>query len=71
MSFIPLSLIVYCYISRDLYLDGNDLECEGAMDLIKQCVSQAEEEAFARAEEARLKAEAEAEAALAGKRYSL
>ncbi|XP_059164171.1 uncharacterized protein LOC131947100 [Physella acuta] len=38
---------------RELYLDGNELECEGAIDLIKMCVSQAELEAFEREEEAK------------------
>nr|KAG5698008.1 hypothetical protein BaRGS_005826 [Batillaria attramentaria] len=45
---------------RDLYLDGNNLQCEGTMELIKLCVDQAEFEAFQREEEARRKAEEEA-----------
>lgn len=46
---------------RDLYLDGNDLECEGVMELIQRCADKAENEAFERDEMARKKAEQEAE----------
>ncbi|XP_064615594.1 uncharacterized protein LOC135479631 [Liolophura sinensis] len=46
---------------RDLYLDGNDLECEGVMELIQRCADMAENEAFEREEMARRKAEQEAE----------
>lgn len=45
---------------RELYLDGNDLQCEGTMELIKLCVDQAEYEAFKREETARIKAEEKA-----------
>ncbi|OWF54471.1 uncharacterized protein LOC110444826 isoform X1 [Mizuhopecten yessoensis] len=45
---------------RDLFLDGNNLECEGAIDIIKLCAEQANFEAFQKAEKARLKAEEEA-----------
>ncbi|KAI8515169.1 hypothetical protein Bbelb_077600, partial [Branchiostoma belcheri] len=45
----------------NLFLDGNDLECEGAMELIKMVADTAEREAFERAEEIRMKAELEAE----------
>ena len=51
-----------CFVNRELYLDGNDLQCEGTLDLIKLCADHAEVEAFQRAEEARIKEE---EAALA------
>ncbi|KAH3807947.1 hypothetical protein DPMN_136295 [Dreissena polymorpha] len=44
---------------RELYIDGNDLECEGAMEIIKLCVEQAEREALMRAEEAKKKLEEE------------
>lgn len=40
---------------RELYLDGNNLHCEGAMEIIKLCVEQAEMEALMRAEEAKKK----------------
>ncbi|KAJ8310692.1 hypothetical protein KUTeg_012557 [Tegillarca granosa] len=45
---------------REIFLDGNNLECEGAMELIKLCAEQAEYEAFQRAEAAKRKAEEEA-----------
>ncbi|XP_045200585.2 uncharacterized protein LOC123554471 isoform X1 [Mercenaria mercenaria] len=44
---------------RDLYIDGNNLECEGAMELIKLCVEQSEMEALLRAEAAKKKLEEE------------
>ncbi|XP_060606379.1 uncharacterized protein LOC132758701 isoform X2 [Ruditapes philippinarum] len=44
---------------RELFIDGNNLECEGAMELIKLCVEQAEMEALLRAEEAKKKLEEE------------
>ena len=45
---------------REVYLDGNNLESEGTMELIKLCVDQAELEAFQREEEEKRKAEEEA-----------
>ena len=36
---------------RDIYLDGNDLNCKGLIDLITPCANQAEEEAFLRHQE--------------------
>ena len=45
---------------RELYLDGNELQCEGTMELIKLCVDQAEIEAYQREEEAKRKEEEEA-----------
>ena len=44
----------------ELYLDGNDLGCEGAVKLIQSFANHAELEAAQRAEEERLKAEQEA-----------
>ena len=54
---------------RELFVDGNDLGCEGAMDLIKLCADQAEMESFQRAEDARIKAEEEAQKLEQGKKY--
>ncbi len=48
-------------------MDGNDLQCEGAVEIIKLCADNAEEEAYQREEAARIKAEEEAEAELRGK----
>ncbi|KAK6184718.1 hypothetical protein SNE40_007130 [Patella caerulea] len=45
---------------QELYLDGNNLECEGTIELIKICVDQAEFEAFQKAEAAKKKLEEEA-----------
>ena len=55
---------LFLFDGRDLFLDGNDLQCEGAVELIKMCVDHAEEEAYLREEEARKKAEEEALAAM-------
>ena len=49
-----------------MYLNGNNLECEGAMQLIQLCVEQAEEEAEKRKESLRLMAEEEARKAILG-----
>lgn len=43
-----------------MYLDGNNLECEGVTELIKLCVDQAEAESFQKAEAARIKEQEEA-----------
>lgn len=43
-------LAVQCISFRDLYLDGNSLECEGAIELIKLFADTAEMEAIERAE---------------------
>lgn len=48
------------FLFRELYLDGNNLQCEGATELIKLCVDQAEVEASQREEEVLRKAEEEA-----------
>ena len=48
---------------RELYLDGNNLECEGLIELIKICAEHAEIEHYEREEEAIRKAEEEEEAA--------
>ena len=45
--------------SREMYLDGNNLMCDGARELIKLCVEQAEYEVYVRAEEAKKKAQEE------------
>ncbi|GFN94416.1 NACHT lrr and pyd domains-containing protein 9 [Plakobranchus ocellatus] len=45
---------------RDLFLDGNELQCEGVTELIKLCVDQSETEAYQREEDAKRKAEEEA-----------
>lgn len=50
--------LLYCI--SELYLDGNDLGCEGALKLIQAFATQAEIEAAQREEEERLKAEQEA-----------
>ena len=47
-------------------VDGNDLQCEGAMEIIRLCADQAQEEAYEKEEEARRKEEEEAERALRG-----
>lgn len=39
-----------CFYRRDLYLDGNFLECEGVIELIKLFADTAEMEAIERAE---------------------
>ncbi|XP_064639024.1 uncharacterized protein LOC135494713 [Lineus longissimus] len=44
---------------RELYLDGNELGCEGAIDIIKLCVDQAELETHQKEEEEKRKAEEE------------
>lgn len=50
----------HCFVTgRELYIDGNNLECEGAMEIIKLCVEQAELEALLRAEEIKRKLEEE------------
>ncbi|BFZ06078.1 hypothetical protein BsWGS_09117 [Bradybaena similaris] len=54
-----LGHIVSTTAVRELYLDGNELQCEGTMELIKLCVDQAEIEAYLREEEAKRKAEEE------------
>ena len=45
---------------RDLFLDGNNLECEGVIDLVRRCAGQAQYESDQRAEAARRKEEEEA-----------
>ncbi|CAL1546905.1 unnamed protein product [Lymnaea stagnalis] len=45
---------------RELFLDGNELECEGTIELIKLCVDQADIEAYEREEEAKKKEEEKA-----------
>ena len=57
--------------SRDLFLDGNELQCEGVTELIKLCVDQSETEAYQREEEAKRKAEEEALQAENGTIYPL
>ena len=52
---------------RELYLDGNDLQCEGVIELIKLCADHAEEEAYQREQDRIRKAEEEAEAEMKGK----
>ena len=52
--------------SRELYVDGNDLECEGAVELIRLVADNAALEAFEREEAARRKREEE-EAMLRGR----
>jgi len=47
---------------REMYLDGNNLECEGLIELIKFCAEHAEVEHYEREEAARIKAEEEEEA---------
>jgi len=61
-------IILCLHSDRELYIDGNDLQCEGVVELIKMCVDRAEEEAYLREEEARKKAEEEALAA-SGKKW--
>ncbi|XP_048745831.1 uncharacterized protein LOC125658587 isoform X2 [Ostrea edulis] len=48
---------------RELYLDGNNLECKGVVSLIDQCAQQALYESTMRAEEAARKLQEEAEKA--------
>ena len=60
-------LMCLCLFYRELYIDGNNLECEGAMELIKLCVEQAELEALLRAEELKRKQEEEEAIKTAGK----
>ncbi|KAL3847689.1 hypothetical protein ACJMK2_018649 [Sinanodonta woodiana] len=55
-----LGNIVSTTALRELYLDGNNLLCEGAIEIIKLCAEQAEYEAYQRAEELQKKAEEEA-----------
>lgn len=50
----------------ELYLNGNNLESDGAMKIIKLCTEQAEYEAIKRAEEIKRKEEEEAEKAAKG-----
>ena len=53
-------------VHRELYLDGNDLGCEGAVELIKLLADFAEEETFQKLEEQRRKEEKALEAAERG-----
>ncbi|PVD20922.1 hypothetical protein C0Q70_19085 [Pomacea canaliculata] len=55
-----LGYVISTTAVRELYLDGNNLQCEGATELIKLCVDQAEVEASQREEEVLRKAEEEA-----------
>ncbi|KAK3095694.1 hypothetical protein FSP39_017688 [Pinctada imbricata] len=48
---------------RDLFVDGNNLECDGLLEIIKTCVEQAKYEAARRAEEALRKEQEELEKA--------
>ena len=52
--------------SREIYLNGNNLEAEGTIELVKLAADHAEMESYERAETARLKAEEEAQALLMG-----
>ncbi len=52
-----------------MYLNGNNLEAEGVIELIKMAVDHAEVESRERQEEAAKKAEAEALALLEGIQY--
>ena len=64
-----ISLICHFFCSyRDLYLDGNDLECEGVVELIKLCADHAETETYEK--ELEEKRKQEAAAAAAGKNLS-
>ena len=47
---------------RELYVDGNDLQCEGLIELVKLCADHAEEESYQREQERARKEEEEAEA---------
>ena len=47
---------------RELYVDGNDLQCEGLIELVKLCADHAEEESYQREQERARKQEEEAEA---------
>ncbi|XP_071798690.1 uncharacterized protein [Asterias amurensis] len=49
---------------REIYLNGNNLEAEGTIELVKLAADHAEMESYERAETARLKAEEEAQALL-------
>ena len=65
LSFVFVLLLFDVFIllgcfGRELYLDGNNLQCEGAMEIIKLCADNAELEAYLREEQARLKEEEEA-----------
>ena len=51
---------------RELYLDGNNLQCSGAVELIKICAEFAEGEIFRKMEEEKRKQEEAEEAALRG-----
>ena len=53
-----------------MYLDGNNLMCDGARELIKLCVEQAEYEVYVRAEEAKKKAQEEEALKTAGRHDS-
>ncbi|KAL8600014.1 hypothetical protein ACOMHN_057783 [Nucella lapillus] len=57
-----LGQIISTTAVQEVYLDGNNLQSEGTMELVKLCMDQANYEAFKRAEDARLKAEEELKA---------
>lgn len=58
--------IVSTFCCRELYLDGNNLECKGLVNLISLCAEQAFYESTMRAEEAAKKLQEEAEKAERG-----
>lgn len=58
--------VVYTIGCRELYLDGNNLECKGLVNLISLCAEQAFYESTMRAEEAAKKLQEEAEKAERG-----
>lgn len=58
--------IVSKFCCRELYLDGNNLECKGLVNLISLCAEQAFYESTMRAEEAAKKLQEEAEKAERG-----
>ena len=45
-----------------MYVDGNDLQCEGLIELVKLCADHAEEESYQREQERARKEQEEAEA---------
>ncbi len=47
---------------RELFVDGNDLQCEGVVQLVRLCAERAETEAFLREEELQRRADEQAEA---------
>ncbi len=59
-TFLNFHSALFRIFSRELYLDGNDLRCEGAISLINRIAEECENEALRKEAEERAKEEEEA-----------